>query len=639
MSRRLLLCVTLAATITVAGCTADTPTPPPPVPPTFDASALRLVAFNSCEQLTEDLRKATKEAVGPWGLPGDFAWPAAASAAGRPEGARAATDLNAAPAADQAATPEFSGTNVHEQGVDEPDMVKTDGKRIVTVSGGILRVVDAATRTETGKVSLDGQAYDGAELLLSGDKALVLLSRGYRGYAMDRRMADKTGGGPVLLLVDLAGEPRVVSRFEGEGELVDARQTGNVARVVLRSSPRISFPDQPNQNDEKKRLEANRKAVDKVDADAWLPKWTITTGSNVERGELRCGQVSRPPSYSGASMLSVHTFDLGAPALSDGDPVSVVADGDTVYGTGTSLYVASDQRWRFELRQGRADWPEAMETEIYRFDISGAGKPVYAAAGRIPGRPINQYAMSEWDGHLRVATTNEKTEKSAVRVLEQQGNKLAQVGVVDGLGKGERIYSVRFIGPRGYVVTFKQTDPLYSVDLRNPAKPKVTGELKITGYSSHLQPAGDGRLIGIGQEADTQGRVQGTQISYFDVSDPASPERLAQEHVSNGQSEAEYDPHALLYWPATNLLVVPITDYGPAAQGVANAAMAMRVTDRGIEKLGMVAQPRNDGIRPDESPGIRRSLVIGNTLWTVSDGGLQASDLSTLDQVGWVPND
>lgn len=630
MSRRLLLCVTLAATITVAGCTADKQ-PPPPVPPTFDASALRLVAFDSCEQLSKDLREAAKQAVGPWGLPGDNTMVAIQSD-GALEGAR---DL-AAPSAAKAAAPEFSGTNVHEQGVDEPDMVKTDGKRIVTISGGILRVVDAATRTETGKVSLDGQAYNEAELLLAGDKALVLLDRGNPGYVADKRIA--TDGQPTLLLVDLTGAPRVISRFEGEGRLVDARQTGNTARVVLSSSPRIAFPEQPNQNNEQKRLTANRKAIDQADADSWLPSWTVTTGADVEKGKVSCGQVSRPPAYSGASMLSVFTFDLGASALSNGDPVSVVADGDTVYGTAGSLYVVSDQRWRFELRRGAESSPALEETQIYRFDTIGAAKPVFAAAGSVPGRPINQYALSEWDGRLRVATTNEKTEKSAVRVLEQQGNKLAQVGVVDGLGKGERIYSVRFVGPRGYVVTFKQTDPLYSVDLSNPAKPVVTGALKITGYSSHLQPAGDGRLIGIGQEATTEGRVQGLQISYFDVSDPASPERLAQKQISGGQSEAEYDPHALLYWPATNLLVVPITGYGSAADGPANAAKAMRVTDKGIEDLGLVTQPRDaDAPTRGYGPGIRRSLVIGNTLWTMSGAGLQASDLSTLDQVGWVP--
>jgi uncharacterized secreted protein with C-terminal beta-propeller domain len=622
MSRRLSLCVTLAATITVAGCTADTGPNPPPVPSPVDVPALRLVAFDSCDQLTEDLRAAAREAVGPYGFPGTGM--RAMRGGGVPEGARDAAGLSAAaPAAAAPAAPKFSGTNVHEQGVDEPDIVKTDGKRIVTIDGGVLRVVDAATRTATGKLKLG--LNGAADLLLAGDKALVLASDGYQGAAIDKRFAPQTGGSR-LFLIDLTGEPRVLSRFDGAGDLVDARLTGNVARVVLRSAPRITFPDQPNQMDETKRTTANRKALDSAGPDAWLPSWTVTTGSAVDKGQVDCGQVSRPPAYSGASMLSVHTFDLGESALSDGDPVAVVADGDTVYGTATSLYVASDERWRLDRGLGRDNRTVAQHTEIYRFDITGSARPVYAAAGRIPGWLINQYALSEWDGRLRVATTDEQTQRSAVRVLERRGNRLAQVGEVDGLGKGERIYSVRFIGARGYVVTFKQTDPLYSLDLSDPARPEVTGELKITGYSSHLQPAGDGRLIGIGQEASTQGRTQGTQISYFDVSDPASPERLAQEHVPGGQSEAEHDPHALLYWPATNLLVVPIFDNAGTA-----TAMTMRISDSGITTLGKIRQPGGD------FAGIRRSFVIGDTLWTMSENGLRASNLSTLEQVGWVP--
>jgi uncharacterized secreted protein with C-terminal beta-propeller domain len=211
--------------------------------------------------------------------------------------------------------------------------------------------------------------------------------------------------------------------------------------------------------------------------------------------------------------------------------------------------------------------------------------------------------------------------------------------MVGGLGKGERIYSVRFVGPRGYLVTFRQTDPLYSVDLSDPAEPRVTGELKITGYSAHLQPVGDGRLVGIGQEADRRGVTQGTQVSLFDVSDPAKPRRLAQHQVPGGQSEAEYDPHALLWWPATKLLVVPVAQYGPTAAGPANAAMALRVTDGGIEQAGLVVQPADaTGERRGWTPGIRRSLVIGDVLWTVSEYGLQASRLTTLEQIGWVPS-
>src|SRR6185295_8230649 len=137
------------------------------------------------------------------------------------------------------------------------------------------------------------------------------------------------------------------------GNLVDARLTGTTARVVLRTPPRIAFPELPYQRDEQDRVTANRKAIDKAPADAWLPGWKITTGTRTETGRVGCGQVQRPPVFSGASMVTVHTFDLAATELGTGDPVAVVADGNTVYGTATSLYIASDQRWRLDFWPGR----------------------------------------------------------------------------------------------------------------------------------------------------------------------------------------------------------------------------------------------------------------------------------------------
>jgi uncharacterized secreted protein with C-terminal beta-propeller domain len=373
---------------------------------------------------------------------------------------------------------------------------------------------------------------------------------------------------------------------------------------------------------ESARTDANRAAVQRAPADAWLPAWSVTTGGVTERGRVGCDRVSRPTDYSGSAMVTILTFDLGAVSLSNGDPVSVMADGDTVYGTGTSLYVANDQRWQVNLRKKRA---AQQRTEIYRFDTTGARAPTFAASGSVPGWLNSQYALSEWDGQLRVATTDDRAASSAVRVLAQRGRDLVQVGVVDGLGKGERIYSVRFVGPRGYVVTFKQTDPLYSLDLSDPARPRVAGALKITGYSAHLQPIGDGRLVGIGQEASTDGRIQGTQVSLFDVSDPAAPRRLARYHLAGAGSEAEWDPHALLWWPATELLVIPVMGVYDASSG----ALALRVSGDGIAPVGTIRRRTGDPVR--------RSLVIGDVLWTLSDTGLQASSLSTLDPLTWLP--
>jgi hypothetical protein len=589
---------------------------------------LRMVAFDSCSELLTGLRSAAVDAVGPWGFPGSssFAYSTGAIAGG----ARTAVD-SADPASSSTGPafsstgPAFSSTNTAEAEADEPDIVKTDGHRIVTVQDGTLRVVDAATRKETGKILL-GVRGEGTTLLLSGDHALVLTS----GAAV-RVFNRIAAASPQVLLIDLTGPPKLVSRYQGEGTLVDARQTGTVARVVLKTTPKIVLP--MSAVSDERRLAANRAAVERAPLDAWLPSWSVTTDGSTTKGTVGCDRISRPATYSGTSMVTVLTFDLAAAALGDGDPVGVAADADTVYGTGSSLYLAGDQRWRLDIWPGRAALPVAEQTDIYRFDLSGTRPPVFAASGLIPGFLVNQYALSEWEGYLRVATTSSGS--SAVRELAQRGDSLVQAGVVDGLGRGERIYSVRFIGPRGYVVTFRQTDPLYAVDLSDPAKPVVSGQLKITGYSAHLQPVGDGRLVGIGQEATTSGRTQGTQISLFDVSDPVAPRRLAQHLVAGGQSEAEWDPHALLYWPATRLLVVPVTQFVPLRDArPKDSALALRVGDSGLSVVGSIAQPLVNG----QVPTVRRTFVVGGTLWSLSDYGLQASDLSTMQRLDWLPN-
>jgi hypothetical protein len=358
-------------------------------------------------------------------------------------------------------------------------------------------------------------------------------------------------------------------------------------------------------------------------------------------------------------MLSVLSFDLGRATLGSGDPVSVVADGSTVYSTASTLYVAGHV-WSDPAGEGGRD-----TTELYRFDTTGTGRPRFAAAGSVPGTLLNQYSMSEWDGNLRVATTTTPAPRlkqpapevqqdrpdsgeSAVYVLRQRGGKLVEAGHVGGLGKGERIYAVRFAGGTGYVVTFRQTDPLYTLDLRNPARPALRGELKINGYSAYLHPAGDGRLLGIGQEATDQGRTQGTQVSLFDVTDPAAPSRLAQYHVRFGHSAAEFDPHAFLYWPASRLLVVPVITApawdarvapgsGPAEKPTGSApesgALVLRVADTGFTRLGLLSHPVSNGAY---RAAIQRSLVIGDTLWTVSTTGVAAHDVTSLGQVVWI---
>ncbi|MFF0775435.1 beta-propeller domain-containing protein [Nonomuraea wenchangensis] len=644
---------TVAALAAVASCTSSagkSAEEPPGRQKPSSLGAIRLVSYSGCDDLLAGLREHTAANVSPWGLGGVMPM---------------MMERSDTAATAKQSTPEHSTTNVHEAGVDEPDLVKTDGDRVVTVTNGTLRIIDTATRKVTGSLKLtegDQQYYAPADLLMAGDRALVLF-RGY-GDIMVKSTRIAPMGDTRYVLVDLAGgRPKVIGTVKPSGTYVDARMVGSTVRIVTRSQPQIEFPQAENTT-EAEQLKRNQETVRRAPLDAWLPKLQITDAAGkVTDGTVPCERISHPADYTGTSLLTIHTLDLAQGLTAAGtDPIALAADGDIVYGTGTSLYVASNPRWWWPMPQlpveetpatGEAPAVEPTpteptptepaptptappeETEIHRFDVASPGRPAYVASGKVAGRLLNQYSLSEYDGHLRAATTivsaDGRESSSTVHVLDART--LAKTGEVGGLGKGERIYSVRFIGPVGYCVTFRQVDPLYTLDLRDPARPRVTGELKITGYSAYLHPGAEGRLIGIGQEASDKGRTLGTQISLFDVSDPAAPRRLSRFFQKESGSEAEWDPHAFLYWPKTGLSVIPLF------QQDGSGALVLRIDDSGVSKLGMIRHPaqKQEGSDQPYQPGIQRSIVIGSSVWTLSQEGLQVNDAASLDSQAWIP--
>jgi hypothetical protein len=323
-----------------------------PFRPVIKTSVLRvadqLVPFASCGDALRNLRTAASNTVtaefaaasrspraagGP-AAPGSAAGQAAPAAAGGESGVAGAGQAGTGSvagvaAADGKTAPAvYSGTNTATAGVDEPDLVKTDGRRIVTVIGGVLRVVDAQTMQLTGVLDLSEWAgTDGAapvNLLLGGNHALVLFDQAdpLPGTPVPEVPAGAPGTqspsaritGPDLLLIDLSGAtPQVMSQYTIDGALVDARQLGSVARVVIHSAPRVDLPAGSGLSSQQ-RVTADRAVISRAPLSAWLPRYAVTDGQVRRAGLVNCAAVSHPAavSYSGTSMITVLTFDLNA---------------------------------------------------------------------------------------------------------------------------------------------------------------------------------------------------------------------------------------------------------------------------------------------------------------------------------------
>jgi uncharacterized secreted protein with C-terminal beta-propeller domain len=527
------------------------------------------------------------------------------------------------------AAPDFSQTNVQEAGVDEPDIVKTDGRTIFAIAEGRLHAlrVDGARPQLLSSLAL-GESY-GHQMLLRGDRLLV--------------MGTSFGGGPfaadvivsasqvTLTEIDVSDPSamRVLRTMTMEGALVDARLTEGTARVVVGASPDYIRPA----------------AIGRTTTRSFVPRTVLksnVSGRTFRRSVVACDDVRHPRRFSGLDLLTVLTIDMDK-GLFDVDRDAIMAGAQTVYGSPTGLYVAS-QRYVPVLESGRAV-PARSRTEIHRFDGSKPGRTSYASSGSVAGFVLNQYAMSEYDGALRVASTEEPAwfdgrlesdSESFVTVLGEHGSELALLGRAEGLGKGERIYAVRFAGDKGYVVTFRQVDPLYTLDLSRKTDPRVVGELKLLGFSAYLHPISEDLLLGVGQDASEQGRTLGTQLSLFDVADPRRPARMAQVSLGAGASStAEFDPHAFLFWKPSSLAVIPLATYGDRGQQF-EGAVGFEVATASLAEAGRITHPPAAG-SDEYTPPIGRSLVIADTLYTLSFAGLAANRLDGLTSLSFTP--
>jgi hypothetical protein len=744
----------LALSLVAAACVDSTDDPS--ATPTTDLSGeeieltAALVTVADCDALLNRIKDEAIERVGPYGFSqgfypeiafgleedavdmamedGDDAAFDTAESAVAPESSSARTsgDRASVEAADESAEggQEFSETNNQEEGVDEADLVKTDGNRLVTVNGNRLRVVDVTgDRPQlTSTVKLPDEFW-GGELFLDGDTALLMTTGWTPQPLMERgETVDWYGGSPTgrIMEIDLA-TGTIERTLEFEGSYLSAREIDGSIRIVMTATAQrfnFVFPSSRGAEDTAER--ANRDLIENSTIDMWIPTYRITDGAPgqgdvVEDGPIvDCDQVHLPTEFAGFGSLVVLTADISE-GLTISDSLSVFTEGNTVYASPDRLAVATP-KWPEWTEDGELVNAETYRTAIHSFDISDPASTNYAASGSVRGFLLNQYSLSEYDGYLRVATTdgipwNSRTSESFVTVLGEDGGDLVEVGQVGGLGPGEQIFAVRFLGEMAYVVTFEQIDPLYTIDLSDPTNPRAVGELKIPGVSDYLHPYGD-FLVAVGRDGDENGLNGGSVVSLFDVSDNEDPRLVAKVPIGprpdrEGQwidtsSPVAWDARAFTMWGDT--AIVPVSwwswddtgEFGGETNG--SAIELVRVDDDSgqLTNLGRVSHPvvseceggffpTEEGViveRAEESaeaaaeeaavettedaeaefvteeappaleddaidsaeewcwsyqPEIRRSVIVGDNLFTISENGIAVNNFESLDNVTWIP--
>ena len=531
---------------------------------------------------------------------------------------------------------EHSTTNVQEAGVDEPDIIKTDGNRIVAVAQGRVHLIGLYAGKMTRRKTLSDTVV--RNVFLSGERLLVFSGQAGQVFDPGARWA---GQQAILTMYDISNfsNPGLLATLTLDGDVLDARLVGSQVRVVTVSSPDVDAPSPvytPDGQISEKSKDDLRAAVANTNVDDWIPTYRLQDGAGAEVSEGRlveCANLAHPEAFSGIDTVAISLFDMGS-ALQSRKAVGVITGGQQIYATGTSTYVST------------TDWSRdgsSAKTSLHKFLTVASGASTYQGSGEVPGALLNQYAMSEYDGVLRVASTvserrgwvnSRQTTEGLVTTLHEEGGALRQLGQVGGLGRqdNESIRAVRFIEERGYVVTFRQTDPLYVLDLRDAAAPKVVGELKIPGYSGYLHPIGENLLLGVGQSGldsgvspapRTRGGQAGVQFSLFDISDPASPRRIDTQNYGGGAAAAEFDPKAFLYWQPRNLILAPTNLHGDQlGRGAFSGLALLRANTDGLSEVGRLVTKGAYG-------SVSRSLVIGDTVYILTDHALQANSLDT----------
>ena len=567
---------------------------------------------------------------------------------------------------------DYTTTNNQVAGVDEADFVKNDGTRIFVLSGQALYAVKSWPAESTalaGKLAIEGYPR---ELFLDGADRAVVFSSLYRWYPLSS--APVQGPECVTLdcgywysntvkvtVVDVSDLANLKVRYEYflPGQYSSGRKIGSSVRVLLSNGfdfpPGVKwYPEyESGLYEDAARLRA---AFDKIIADnerliraqtlvEWVPASRLRQNQETTTIPQPCTSFYRANAPTRLGTISVATINLASQSL---DRSTILAEPGEVYASEKSLYLATRHWWW---------WPAPGQhdvTYIHKFDLTNPDVAPYLASGVVDGHIVDQFSMDEaTSGHFRIVTTvaNRVADATAwwgrleltnrLTVLQEQSGALDRVGSSGDFAPGETAMASRIIGDKGFVVTYRQVDPLFTFDLKDPNTPTLVAALTVPGLSTYMHPLDDAHLLSIGVSGS--GTVQ---LAMFDVSDLAHPRQTFVEAVgdSSGWSEAGYEHKAFNFFPAKKLLAIPFASWkagttsGDAFWSGFTSDLRVYSVETGTGFTARGALTVSDLYEVQHfadwtyywAPSVRRSVMADDFVYAISDSGIRVANVANL---------
>ncbi len=530
---------------------------------------------------------------------------------------------------------DYSRTNTQVENVDEADIVKTDGTYIYYITNNIVYIIKADSLDLITFLKYDDNQtsrFSPYQLYINENKMIVLgnyceytenTSRAEASIAYDYvSISNKNIAKAIVYDITDRSNPEIIREVGLDGTYINSRMIGD--NIYFISRKYFSFYS------------------DELKDEEILP---VTYDSSTSNGYSNI-------SYKDIAYFSgTQNYDymlVGGFNINNKEEVKV----ESFFGASNDVYASEKSLYITQLSYGENYSYNGCKTIIYKFDLDSTNINL-VAKGEVEGHIKNQFSMDEYDGFLRIATTietydepisevrDEKTvtvnigERKAKNALFILNDELKEVGKIDDLAPDEQIYSVRFMGKIGYIVTFKELDPLFVIDLSNPENPVIKGELKIPGYSSYLHPYDENHIIGIGHNTkqNSSGGITNTnmKISMFDVSDLENPKEIFSEDIgeSYAYSELEYNHKVLFYSKTKDLIGFPITLRESNYKNDRNGFIIFKIDlENGkFEKHGEILQ------EIDYRTNIDRAIYIENKLYTLADTQIVSYDLNNLEEI------